>query len=136
VESGAALCYKSAVTILRIRCRTAALLAVASMLLNAAWPVLANAKPYFPDLPQETCSATGLVHANGGAPVESPHKSLYASHCTLCPFGAERGAAITPVAGLLFLPTLASPRVARAEAPRLHLAHHPAAPPRAPPVLS
>src|SRR5262247_764480 len=76
---------------LRFRRRAAAWLALAAMALNAAWPLLANAKPVDPSA--EICSASGLNHAAGGAPLV-PEKGLHASHCTLCPFGAERGAPI------------------------------------------
>jgi hypothetical protein len=124
------------VTILRLRRRTAAWLALSSMVLNAAWPVLANAKPDVPDFASEICSATGLDHASGGAPA-APVKNLHASHCSLCPFGAERFAAI-PVA---MQPPLVPARVvarifAPRETPRPAVAHRSNAPPRAPPVPS
>lgn len=123
-------------TILRSSRRAAAWLALAAMVLNAAWPLLANAKPAVPALPSEICSASGLNHAGGGAPT-APDKGLHASHCTLCPFSAERCAAIPYVA----LPPLAAApatvRVfARRDTPRPAIVLHPAAPPRAPPVLS
>jgi hypothetical protein len=125
------------VTALRLRRRTAAVLALASMVLNTAWPLLANAKPEVPALPSEICSATGLTHAPGGAPAGPSDKGLHASHCTLCPFSAERSAAI-PFLGQPPLPssTVVAPTFARAEPPRPAIALHPAAPPRAPPVLS
>jgi DUF2946 family protein len=124
------------VTILRLR-RAASWLAIASMALNAAWPLLANAKPRVAALPSEICSATGLNHATGGAPAGAPEKDLHASHCTLCPFGAERGAAI-PYAGqpqLLSAPA-PGPALARSDAPRPDTALRFTAPPRAPPVFS
>jgi len=106
------------------------------MVLNTAWPVLANAKPVIPALPSEVCSASGLNHASGGAPA-APEKGLHASHCTLCPFSAERCAAI-PYA--IQAPLAAAPATAqvfaRKDTPRPASALHPAAPPRAPPVLS
>ena len=121
----------------RLRRRAAAWLGLASMVLNASWPVLANAKPSAQDPQQEICSATGLSHANGGAPAESTDNRLHASHCSLCPFGAERGAAITPPVGVLLVPVTAPAQVlAREDAPHVPLALHPAAPPRAPPVVS
>jgi len=119
-----------------IRRRTAALLAIASMVLNAAWPLLANAKPAVPASPSEICSATGLNHAAGGAPV-APDKGIHASHCTLCPFSAERCAAI-PYAGgepLASAPAPA-PVFAHSDAPPAPIALHAAAPPRAPPFPS
>jgi hypothetical protein len=104
------------------------------MALNVAWPLLANAKPADPAA--EICSANGVNHAGGGAPLV-PHKGYHASHCNLCPFGAERGAAI-PVAIVPLLRPVSPPAqlLARSDAPRLHFALYPAAPPRAPPVLS
>ena len=107
------------------------------MALNALWPVLVNAKPAVPAGPSEICSASGLKHAAGGAPARPPQEDLHVSHCTLCPFGAERCAAV-PHAGQPLLPS--SPAVAtfvrRGDAPRSGIAAHAAAPPRAPPVLS
>jgi len=119
-----------------IRRRPAAWLALASMVLNAAWPLLADAKSAVPASPSEICSASGLAHAAGGAPV-APDKRLHASHCTLCPFNAERCATI-PYAGLPLLSPVpvAAPFFARSEAPRREIAFHPAAPPRAPPSQS
>ena len=123
-------------TILRLR-RAASWLATASMALNAAWPLLANAKPNVPALAAEICSATGLSHASGGAPAGAPEKDLHASHCTLCPFGAERCAAI-PLAARPPLPSAPAPEpaLARSDAPRAQVALRLSAPPRAPPLLS
>jgi hypothetical protein len=106
------------------------------MVLNAAWPLLANAKPAAPASPSEICSASGLKHAAGGAPA-APDKGLHASHCTLCPFGAERCAAIPYVAQppLAFVPAVAQV-FARSEAPQAQIALRAAAPPRAPPLHS
>jgi hypothetical protein len=106
------------------------------MVLNAGWPLLANAKPVIPALPSEICSSTGLNHAAGGAPA-APEKDLHASHCTLCPFSAERGAAIPYVAPLPLPQAAPSAQVfARDDAPRPVIALHAAAPPRGPPALS
>ena len=107
------------------------------MVLNAAWPLLANAKPAVPALPSEICSASGLKHAAGGAPA-APDKGIHASHCTLCPFGAERCAAI-PYAGQAPLAPApaAAPVFTRGDAPpRPGVALHLSAPPRAPPFPS
>jgi hypothetical protein len=104
------------------------------MVLNAAWPLLANAKPSTPS--SEICSASGLKHAPGGAP-GAPDKGLHASHCTLCPFGAERCAAIPyAVQPRLVTAPAAAPVFARSDAPFAQIALHAAAPPRAPPSLS
>jgi hypothetical protein len=104
------------------------------MALNAAWPLLVNARPA--DLAAEICSATGLTHAGGGAPV-LPDKGYHASHCNLCPFGADRGAGIAATATVLPLPASNPARVfARGETPRHQTALYPAAPPRAPPFPS
>lgn len=113
----------------RFRWRTVAWLALAAMALNAAWPLLANAKPA---VQPEICTSGG--HAAGGAPA-LPDKSYHASHCNLCPFGAERGAALAAEAAVLPLPASAPAQVfARAETPQRHTALYPATPPRAPPA--
>jgi len=112
------------------------MLALASMALNAGWPLLANAKPVIPAPPSEICSSTGLNHAAGGAPA-APEKGRDASHCTLGPFGGERAAAIPYVASKPLPQAVPSAQVfARGDAPRPVIAPHPAAPPRGPPVLS
>ncbi|HXZ55124.1 MAG TPA: DUF2946 family protein [Burkholderiales bacterium] len=116
-------------TLVRLRRRTAAWLALAAMALNAAWPLLANAQP--PDPSVEICSANGGHHAPA-----TPGKGL-ASHCNFCPFGAERGAAVSVSAVPPPLPVLAPARIPTLgdrAAPQLAL--YPTAPPRAPPVLS
>ena len=109
------------------------MLAIASMALNAAWPLLANAKPA---AQPEICTSAGVSHAAGGT-VPTPEKGFHATHCNLCPFGAERGAAIPHAA----LTPLASAATGARVAPRgiantVHLALYPAAPPRAPPLHS
>jgi hypothetical protein len=104
------------------------------MVLNAAWPVLANAKPQGPR--QEICSATGLIHADGGGPA-APEKDLHASHCVLCPLGFHGAAAIPDgMQPLVASAPVAVAVLARDPAPRPQSAFHPAAPPRAPPRLS
>lgn len=116
--------------------RTAAWLALASMVLNSAWPLLANAKPDVPDLTQEICSASGLTHAAGGAPA-TPEKGLHASHCTLCTFGSLCLPGIADAGLPLLPPALAAvPVRARGQTPRPEIAFHPAAPPRGPPAPS
>jgi hypothetical protein len=124
------------VTILSLRRRAAAALALASMVLNAAWPMLANARPQVPAQPSEICSATGLIHADGDRPA-APRGNLHASHCVLCPLGFHGAAAIPDgVRPLLPSAPVAVAVVARDESPRPQSAFHPAAPPRAPPFLS
>jgi hypothetical protein len=122
------------VTPVLLRRRTAAWLALAAMALNAAWPLLANAQPADPAL--EICSAASGSHAGGGAPA-TPGKGYHASHCNLCPFGAERAAAIAAVTGTSLLPVAAPEQVfARCEAPQVSISLYPAAPPRGPPFPS
>ena len=104
------------------------------MALNAAWPLLANAQPADPAA--EICSAAGGNHAGGGAPA-TPGKGYHASHCNLCPFGAERGAAIAPtVRPLLASAPAATPGFVPRGAPQAPVSLYPAAPPRAPPFSS
>lgn len=104
------------------------------MALNAGWPLLANAQPADPAA--EVCSANGGSHGVGGAPA-TPGKGYHASHCNLCPFGAERGAALAVAARALPLPVAAPTRIfTRGDPAAPQLAPYPTAPPRAPPVLS
>jgi hypothetical protein len=115
------------VTLLRFRRRAAAGLALAAMALNAAWPLLANAKPA---ALLDICTAGG--HASSGAPA-LPDKGYHASHCNLCPFGAERGAAVAAQAAVLPPPASAPAEVFERGSPQRQTALYPAAPPRAPP---
>src|SRR5437879_11946059 len=85
---GAQICAKkAAVNAHRFKNRIAAWLALVGIALNASWPLLANAGPRVPALPSEICSATGQKHG-GESPVS---KGARPSHCTLCPYNAERG---------------------------------------------
>jgi len=118
---------------MKLRNRIAAWLALAGIALNAFWPLIANAKPNVPALPSEICSATGLRHA----PTDAPAKDTQPSHCTLCPFNAERGPAISGTAPAPVCPMSDCGRVREFFAERpLQAAFDPAAPPRAPPFFS
>jgi DUF2946 family protein len=117
--------------------RAAAWIALASMALNAAWPLLADAKPAVPASPSEICTAAGLDRAPGGGPGDSPGKTVHASHCSLCPFHAERGLAIAGLEQPLIPPAAPAAAVpSRESAPPPESALHPAAPARAPPFPS
>ena len=121
----------------RARNRIAAWLALAGMALNAFWPLLANAKPSVPALSSEICSATGLQHSAENSPGEAPGKSVRPSHCTLCPFNAERGPAISGAAPALLCPMPACGPVRELfSEPQFQAALDPCAPPRAPPFFS
>jgi hypothetical protein len=121
----------------RSRSRIAAWIALAGMALNAFWPLLANAKPSVPALSSEICSATGVQHSFESLPGEAPGKSVRPSHCTLCPFNAERGPAISGATPLLVCLMPASGQVHELiSEPQRHAALDPSAPPRAPPHLS
>jgi len=124
-------------SLLRFRSRLAAWLALAGMALNAFWPLLADARPSVPALPSEICSATGLKHSGDGAPPGAPGKGAQPSHCTLCPFNAERGAAI-PCATHALLASAPSDaqHPVHFQAPRPGAAVYPTASARAPPFLS
>ncbi len=115
------------------RSRIAAWLALAGIALNASWPLLANARPSAPALPSEVCSATGQKHTG-----ESPFgKGARPSHCTLCPYSAERGPAISGAAPALLCPmSVSAPVRELVSAPQLEAALDPCAPPRAPPFFS
>ncbi|HTF16402.1 MAG TPA: DUF2946 family protein [Burkholderiales bacterium] len=117
------------------RSRIAAWLALAGIALNASWPLLANARPSVPALPSEICSATGLKHAGEGLPGDIP--GVRPAHCTLCPFNAERGAAISGAAPALLCPMPDRGQVQEFfSEPQLQAALDPAARPRAPPFSS
>lgn len=121
----------------RSRNRIAAWLALAGVALNASWPLLANAKPNVPALPSEICSATGLKHSGESLPGETPGKSLQPSHCSLCPFNAERAPAISGATPALVCPMSDCGQVREFFAERqLQPAFDPSAPPRAPPLFS
>jgi Protein of unknown function (DUF2946) len=121
----------------RSRSRIAAWLALAGMALNASWPLLANAKPNVPALPSDICTATGMKHAGGKLPGNAPGKSVQPTHCTLCPFNAERGPVLSGAAPALLCPMPDCGQV-HEFFPELQLkaALDPAAPPRAPPFFS
>src|SRR6266705_1795636 len=122
---------------LRSRRRIAAWLALPGMALNAFWPLLAGARPSVPALPSEICSATGLRHSGDGAPPGAPGKGAQPSHCTLCPFNAERGAAISGAThALLASAPSDTQHPAHFQAPPPGAAVYPTAPARAPPFLS
>ena len=133
----ASICAKNAAMMQRSRRRTAAWLALSAMSLNALGPLIANAQPAVPANPQEICSATGLKHAGDAPPAGAPDQGLHASHCTLCPFNAERGAAMSVAAAPAFARTSAAdPRPEFFGTPRLESPLDPTAPPRAPPFPS
>src|SRR2546430_9610035 len=117
----------------RFRNRIAAWLALAGIALNASWPLLANAGTSVSAVPSEICTATGQKHAG-----ESPFgKGARPSHCTLCPFNAERGAAISGSALALLCPIPACGPVRELfSEPQLPAALDLCAPPRAPPFRS
>ena len=121
---------------LRFRRSIAVGLALSGMALNALWPLLANAKPAVPANPSEICSASGLKHA-GGEPAGAPNRGSRPSHCTLCPFNAERGAAIPCLAAPAFArSSIADPRPECPGTARVESQPDPTARPRAPPLLA
>jgi hypothetical protein len=115
-------------------------LAILAISLQAAWPLVAQAKPRQPGHLVPLCTVDGVTHyveiPGGKAPLEQ-RSATFHEHCKLCAFGAERLAAVPPAAP-------APMRVARvalvvaAHAPRVHLAVHCDSPAdaRAPPSLS
>ena len=115
----------------------AARLALAAMILNALWPLLASAKPNIPSLPSEVCSASGLKHSGERLPDGTRGTTFQLSHCSLCPFNAERGPAIWGAAPALVCPMFDCGQVRESFAERqLQPAFDPSAPPRAPPPFS
>jgi hypothetical protein len=136
-KTRASVLKKAAMSAHRSRSRIAIWLALTGMALNASWPLLANAKTSVPALPSEICSATGPKPAGESLPGDAPGKSVQPSHCTLCPFNAERGPVISGTAPVLVSPAPDCGRVREFFAGRQpQAALDPPAPPRAPPFYS
>jgi hypothetical protein len=121
----------------RFRSRIAAWVALASITGSAFAPLLANAKPGAAAPPSEICTATGVRHVGGEAPADAPGGSLRPSHCTLCPYNADRVCIALPDATLKLADSSAREArpafsaVARPDSPLDRVAQ-----PRAPPFSS
>lgn len=118
--------------------RLSSWLAIAAMVFNALWPLIANAQPASAPSLMEICTSQGIKPAadGPGAPSDSGTKHLQ-PHCPLCSFGTDKVAAATSQA--LGIPVAIASRQATAAAsstaePR-NDSYSPAQP-RAPPYIS
>jgi hypothetical protein len=117
--------------------RSTAWLALLACLLQAAWPLIANASPYAQHILVEVCSAEGArqIAVENGASAPSPDAEHHLPHCAFCSIVAGKLApppvkAVPPVAGLVSFCTAATLPVAEI---RESISIH-APDPRAPPV--
>ena len=121
------------------RNRTAALLAIFAVALQALWPLLAQAKPTVPGERVPVCTIEGITHyvelPAADTPVEK-RSAAHHEHCKMCVFGAEKLAAL-PVAAPLVVPVTGRERAADAisAVPASNSFPKPALP-RAPPIAS
>ena len=121
------------------RNRTVALLAMLAMVLQALWPLVAQAKPNIPGVQVPVCTIDGITHYVELPAPDSPVEKSSAAHhehCKMCVFGAERVAVLpvaTPIARLAPTPQRAPDFVPVSSSPSSF--QRPALP-RAPPVIS
>jgi len=111
---------------------------MAAMVLNALWPLIANAQPASAPLLMEVCTAQGILPApdGPGAPSESGSRHLQ-PHCPLCSFGTDKAAAAPSLASGIPVAIASSQATGAATStaePRSD-SYSPAQP-RAPPVIS
>ena len=121
------------------RNRTAALLAIFAIALQALWPLLAQAKPNLAGERVPVCTIEGITHYVELPAVDTPvekRSAAHHEHCKVCVFGAEKLA----VAGS---PAPQAALDAPVDAPRASVAVHFSPPaferpalPRAPPPTS
>ena len=82
------------------RNRTAALLAIFAVALQALWPLLAQAKPNVPGERVPVCTIEGITHYVELPAVDTPvekRSAAHHEHCKMCVFGAEKLAiAVSP----------------------------------------
>jgi len=121
----------------RMRFRSAAWLAVVAMVLQALWPLVAQAKPRSSVL-VPVCTVQGITHyielPGGKSPVEEQSEAHH-QHCSFCTFGGER-VTLSP-----FLQSIISARLEEAQPPQVDACELGSerssnARPRAPPAVS
>lgn len=83
--------------------KLASWLAIFGMVLNALWPLLANAGPV--EFAMPVCSAVGTTASAGlaGTPLQPAPGKLSAPHCPFCTSASDHQPAL-PVAAALLLP--------------------------------
>lgn len=70
------------------------------MVLNALWPLLANARPAASPVLFEICTAAGIqLPGDGSSPADSADRHLK-PHCALCSTGADKAPAVAGATGL------------------------------------
>lgn len=121
------------------RNRTAALLAIFAVALQALWPLLAQAKPTVPGERVPVCTIEGVTHYVELPAVDTPvekRSAAHHEHCKMCLFGAERLAiAVSPAPQAALAAVADTPRVSAAVGFSPSAFERPALP-RAPPPTS
>jgi hypothetical protein len=123
------------VTFSRKNLRSACWLALLACLLQACWPVVANASPYAQQILVKVCSLDGASYVTiEGKPARSPDAKHHLPHCAFCSAVAGK-LAPPPVVSRCPLAALTFVRVAaRGAPPEVHESISPhASDPRAPP---
>ena len=78
-------------------CKSATWLAILAIVLQALWPLIAQAKPATPSVLLPVCSVDGVTHYIELTPSESPfdeRSAVQHEHCQLCVFGSDRVTAL------------------------------------------
>jgi len=121
------------------RNRTAALLAIFAVALQALWPLLAQAKPTVPGERVPVCTIEGITHyvelPAADTPVEK-RSAAHHEHCKMCVFGAEKLAALPVAAPLVAVVTDQDCPLDSVSAVSSSSSLHKPALPRAPPLAS
>ena len=109
------------------------------MMLNALWPVLAQAKPGPAPTLLEVCTSAGLqkIAVSGDIPADHSSEGKASPHCAFCSLGTDRVALPSaPLAAVVQEEAVphAVPVVRVVPLPEFH--RRPDARPRAPPVQS
>ena len=121
------------------RNRTAALLAIFALALQALWPLLAQAKPAVPGERVPVCTIEGITHYVELPALDTPvekRSAAHHEHCKVRVFGTEKLAvAGSPAPRAALAAALGAPRACVA-APAFPSAFERPALPRAPPLAS
>jgi hypothetical protein len=122
----------------RRRNKLAISLAIFALLLQAFWPLLAQARPGPQTMLVQLCTIDGITHyaeipVRVDAPAEE-HTSIHSGHCVMCVFGAERVLALPSLKLLTLDPAIPVFELPADLTPaKLRITSHPPAQPRAPP---
>jgi hypothetical protein len=114
-------------------------LAILAIALQAAWPLVSQAKPREAGHLVPLCSIDGVTHyveIPAGKPPVEQRSAIFHEHCKLCVFGVERVASVPPSAQPLHVPL--APLQVRAREPVLPYSYDVDLPAdaRAPPTYS